>query len=360
MIVCVIAALGGMYQWAQPVHAQNGEEGDGEIHTLPVQGNIWMLVGAGGNITASIGVDGILLVDAGNARMSEKVIEALDHLNKLVMATAMPPTPCVGVRCPLGPGSGGYNQWGWASPSRDAVISSLAAPKPIRYIVNTSIGSEYTGGNEAVSSAGETLTGSNVARELGARAAQIWAHDAILGRMQSDPKIPEGAWPTDTYYDRLKYKWSESFNGEGIELHHVPAASTDGDTIVFFRYSDVISAGPIYSTVSYPEISVDKGGSIQGVIDGLNKIIDLSFPLARLQGGTYIIPGHGRLSDEGDVVNYRNMVVKLRDRIQDLAGKGMTLEQVKAAKPTLDYDGQYGSPNAFIEGAYRSLKNASK
>jgi glyoxylase-like metal-dependent hydrolase (beta-lactamase superfamily II) len=148
-----------------------------------------------------------------------------------------------------------------------------------------------------------------------------------------------------------------------VILYHAPAANTDGDSIVFFRRSDVISAGNLFSTVSYPVIDVAKGGSIEGVINGLNQILDLAVAEYRGQGGTYVIPGHGRLADTADVASYRNMMVMVRDRIQDLISKGMTLEQVKAAKPTMDFDGRYGSNSGswttamFIDAVYKSLKD---
>ena len=126
-------------------------------------------------------------------------------------------------------------------------------------------------------------------------------------------------------------------------VYHAPKANTDGDSLVFFRHSEVISAGDLFSTVSYPVIDVEKGGSIQGVIDGLNRILDLAVAEYRGQGGTWVIPGRGRLSDTADVASYRNMVTMIRDRLKDLIGKGMTLEQVKAARPTMDFDGRYGS-----------------
>ena len=172
---------------------------------------------------------------------------------------------------------------------------------------------------------------------------------------------PEAAWPTDTYFDEL-HKLPEFFNGEGVIVYHAPAANTDGDSLVFFRRSDVISAGNIFSTVSYPVIDVENGGGIKGVIDGLNKILDLAVAEYRSQGGTYIIPSRGRLSDTADVASYRNMLVMVRDRVQDLIGKGMTLEQVKAARPTMDFDGRYGSNTGswttamFIDAVYKSLK----
>ena len=167
--------------------------------------------------------------------------------------------------------------------------------------------------------------------------------------------------PTDSYFDELN-KLPAFVNGEPVILYYAPAANTDGDSIVFFRRSDVISAGNIFSTVSYPIIDVEKGGTIQGVIDGLNKILDLAVAEYRGQGGTYIIPGRGRLSDTADVASYRNMVVMIRDRVQDLIDKGMTLEQVKAAKPTMDFDGRYGSntgawtTSMFVEAVFKTLQ----
>ena len=146
-------------------------------------------------------------------------------------------------------------------------------------------------------------------------------------------------------------------------VYYAPAANTDGDSFVFFRRSDVIAAGNIFSTVSYPVIDVDKGGSVDGVIDGLNQILDMAFGEYRSQGGTWIVPSHGRLSDTADVASYRNMVVVIRDRVQDLIDKGQTLEQVKAARLSLDFDGRYGSTTGewttdmFIEAVYRSLQN---
>jgi hypothetical protein len=173
--------------------------------------------------------------------------------------------------------------------------------------------------------------------------------------------MPAAAWPTDTYFDEF-HKLPEYFNGEAVIVYHAPAATTDGDSMVFFRHSEVISAGNLFSTVSYPLIEVDKGGSIDGVIAGLNKILDLAVAEYRAQGGTWIIPGRGRLSDTADVASYRNMVTIIRDRVRDLKRKGMTLAQVKAARPTMDFDGRYGSTTGswttdmFVEAVYSSLQ----
>jgi hypothetical protein len=193
----------------------------------------------------------------------------------------------------------------------------------------------------------------------------VIAHENVLTRMSAPAgqatSMPVAAWPTDTYFDEL-HKLPNFVNGEAVIVYHAPAATTDGDSLVFFRHSEVISAGNIFSTVSYPVIDVEKGGSVQGVIAGLNKILDLAVAEYRSQGGTLIIPGRGRLSDTADVASYRNMVVMIQDRIQAMVDKNMTLAQVRAAKPTMDFDGRYGSNSGpwttdmFIEAVYRSIK----
>jgi cyclase len=300
-------------------YAQQNSE-NAELHILPVQGNIYMLVGAGGNITLSIGKDGILLVDTGLPQMSDKVLEAVRKLSD----------------------------------------------KPIRYIINTHVHADHTGGNEKIAKAGSTIAGGNVVGDIGASAQQgatVIAHQAVLDRMSgptgSQPAMPSAAWPTDTYNAAEKELF---FNGEAIQMFHVPAAHTDGDTIVFFRRSDVVSAGDLFVTTSYPIIDIDRGGNIQGVVKALNTILDITIPAEKQEGGTYVIPGHGRLCDEADVVEYRDMTTIIRDRIQDMVKRGMTLEQVKAAKPTRDYDPRYGADTGFwttdkfVEAVYKSFK----
>jgi len=324
-----------------------------------VQGNIYMLVADGTNITVSLGEDGVLLVNTGTAQMSDKILAAI---NQLATAVAAPATTnkCAGSNCP--------GSWGWSSPYMNTIISSPAPPKLLRFIINTSAAADHVGGNAKVATAGFFPRGGGFGGAIpnAGRAASIIAHENVLNRMSAPAgkaaPTPASAWPSDTYFDEFN-KLPSYFNGEAVILYHEPAANTDGDSIVFFRRSDVISAGNVFSTVSYPIIDVDKGGSIQGVIDGLNQILDLAVAEYRGQGGTYIIPGRGRLSDTADVASYRNMTVMVRDRIQDLIAKGMTLEQVKAAKPTMDFDGRYGSNTGswttamFIEAVYKSLKD---
>jgi glyoxylase-like metal-dependent hydrolase (beta-lactamase superfamily II) len=291
-----------------------------EIHILPVRGNVYMLVGAGGNITVQAGEDGVLLVDAGLAQMSEKVLAAIRTLSD----------------------------------------------KPIRYVIDTHIHADHTGGNQALARAGSTIAGGNVVGDIGTSAgnqAAVLAFQSVLDRMSTttDPKqaVPQGMWPTETYTTPERKLF---FNGEGIEMIHEPAAHTDGDTLVFFRRSDVISAGDIFVTNRYPIVDLERGGNIQGIIAGLNRIIALAIPADLQEGGTLVIPGHGRLCDVADVVFYQEMVTIIRDRIADMIAKGMTLEQVKAARPTRDYDGRYGATSGFwttdkfVEAVYRSLR----
>ena len=334
---------------------------DGEVHILPVQGNIYMLVADGTNIAVSVGPDGVMLVNTGPEHMAETVLETVNELSRSIVA-APAPNLCSGANCPRIP-------YGWSSPFINTIISSPAPPRPIRYIMNTNASADLTGGNQLMAEAGYFPRGGGNAgavAEIG-QTASVIAHENVLGMMSAptgdEAPTPVEAWPTDTYFDEF-YKLSEYFNGEAIIAYHQPAATTDGDSIVFFRRSEVIHAGDVFSTVSYPKIDLDNGGSIQGVIDGLNSILDLAVAEYRSQGGTWVIPSHGRLSDTADVASYRNMVTMVRDRIRSMANSGMTLDQIIAANPTMDFDGRYGSTtgswttNDFIGAVYQSLAEA--
>ncbi len=333
---------------------------DGQVHVMPVQGNVYMLIADGTNITASVGRDGIAVVNTGTTQMSDKVLTAL---NELAKAAVNPPATntCFGANCPGMPS--------WSSPYFNTVVASPRPARPIRYVINTSAASEHVGGNEKLAAAasfrragGEAGFG-GATRSLG-ESATIVAHEGVLSAMTTPtgttPALPEAACPVDTFFDEF-HTLSEYVNGEPVVLYHAPAANTDGDSFVFFRHSEVISAGNLFSTVSYPLIDTARGGTIQGVIDGLNQILDLAVAEYRSQGGTWIVPGRGRLSDTADVASYRNMLVMIRDRIRDLKSKGMTLAQVKAARPTLDFDGRYGSTTGawttemFVDAVYRTL-----
>ncbi len=334
---------------------------DGQVHVLPVQGNIYMLVADGTNITASIGRDGIAVVNTGAAQMSDKVLTALNELARAVVNPATT-NACFGANCPGVPG--------WSSPFFNAVIASPRPAPGMRYVINTSAAPEHVGGNEKLAAAatfkraGGAAGFGGAARDLGT-SATIVAHDGVLAALSTPagrtPAAPTAAWPSDTFFDEF-HKLSEYVNGEPVILYSAPAANTDGDSFVFFRHSEVISAGNLMSTVSYPLIDADKGGSIQGVIDGLNSILDIAVAEYRAQGGTWVVPGRGRLSDTADVASYRNMLVVIRDRVRDLKQKGRTLEQVRAARPTLDFDGRYGATTGpwttdmFVSAVYRTLQ----
>jgi glyoxylase-like metal-dependent hydrolase (beta-lactamase superfamily II) len=352
--IVVTLALAAALAPAVMLSAQ--QQAGGGIQVLPVQGNIYLLAGAGGNISISTGYDGTMLIDAGRADMAEAVLSNLEQIATLVQMPFFPLAPCVGPRCPGGAGTGAYTGGGWwTSQAVNGTIHSPGSLKPLRYIVNTSDDVEHTGGNAALRAVGVTFTGGNVARGAGGEGvgAEVWAHEAVLNHMVGT-KVRLENHPQMTYFTP-KYKWNGFFNGEGVELIHVPAASTDGDTIVYFRYSDVISTGDVLAMDRYPNIRIDRGGTIAGTLNGLNRILEMAVAQNKSQGGTYIVPGHGRIADIGDVANYRNMVIRVHDRIQDLMKSGQTLAQIKAARPTLDFDGMYGSPDAFVEAVYRSL-----
>jgi glyoxylase-like metal-dependent hydrolase (beta-lactamase superfamily II) len=304
---------------AQPWPPVLSTPAPGDIEVVPVQGNVYMLVGAGANITVQSGRQGILLVDTGIASMSGKVLAALKSISS----------------------------------------------KPLRYIVNTSHATDHVGGNATIS-----VTGKVPYRRAGdvqdddafvASRASVIAFVTVLSRMtaptgQVSP-TPPAAWPDETYSTPIK---RISYNDEAVVITHVPA-STDGNSIVLFRESDVVSAGDLLDLTGYPVIDIAAGGSIHAIVAGLNRLIEITVPAGYAQGGTMVIPGHGRLADHADVAYYRDMVAIIRDRIRDMAARKMTLAQVKAARPTREYDPRYGkntgpwTTDMFVEAAYRSL-----
>ncbi len=295
---------------------------EGHLTTLHVQGNVYMIHGLGGNVAVQIGDEGVLIVNTGLEQNSAKLIAALHKLSD----------------------------------------------KPLQYIINTCVHPDQAGGNEAVRKIGVTITGANVTGDIAdaGQGAQIVAHENVLDRMSAPTgqkaAAPAGAWPTDTYVSGQKEVF---FNEEPVIARWQPAAHTDGDSLVIFRRSDVVAAGDIFNMDSYPFIDVERGGGIQGEIDALNNIVDIAIPKHEEEGGTYIIPGHGRITDEFDVVEYRDMVTIVRDRVQNAIKKGMTLEQVKTAGFTKDYDARWsakdgpGTADNFVSSIYRSLVAAA-
>jgi cyclase len=292
------------------------------VTTFHVQGNVYMIQGLGGNVAVQTGDTGVLVVNTGLEQNAAKLLAAIRRLSD----------------------------------------------KPLQYIINTCAHPDQTGGNEVIRKAGVTITGANVTGDIAdaGQGAQIIAHENVLNRMSAPTgkksAAPADAWPTDTYVTGQKEVF---FNEEPVIARWQPAAHTDGDSLVIFRRSDVVVTGDIFNTDSYPFIDVGKGGSIQGEIDALNNIIDIAVPKHEEEGGTYIIPGHGRICDEFDVVEYRDMVTIVRDRVQNAIKKGMTLEQVKAAGFTKDYDARWsakdgpGTADNFVTSVYKSLAAAA-
>jgi glyoxylase-like metal-dependent hydrolase (beta-lactamase superfamily II) len=240
---------------------------------------------------------------------------------------------------------------------------SPTPPRPIQYVVDTTSDLDHVSGNARVGAAGTTFAGGpgfNEARGSVASAAQAaasFAHENVLLRLSAPGSgdLGAGSLPSESYLTDLK----QYFNGEGIHMIHMPAAHTDGDSVVHFRGSDVIATGDIFVTTTYPVIDLERGGSIDGIIAALNQLLDMIISEYQTEGGTMIVPGHGRLSDAADVGTYRDMVTIIRNRIKDMADRGMTLEQVKAARPTKDYDPRYDTPgwtkDQFVEAVYKSL-----
>ena len=302
-LVLTLAAAGALYE--RPGRSQTAPTNldSVEIQTIHVQGNVYMLVGAGGNMTVQVGNDGVLVVDTQYEQLAPKLVAAIRKLSE----------------------------------------------KPIVWMVNTAVDADHVGGNDALP---------KLANAAGRQNVRIIAHENVVNRMSAAPRgaepvVPDKLWPNDEYFLPQK---DFSFNGEAVVVSHMPAAHTDGDSIVFFRSSNVLSVGDIFMPARYPVIDLQKGGSVQGLVNALNRILQITVPLKYQEGGTYVIPGHGRICDEADVVEYRDMVTIIRDRVQDLIKKGLTLDQVKAAKPTRDYDPEYGGPNdTFLEAVYRSL-----
>jgi len=287
------------------------------IEIVHVQKNIYMLVGGGANVTVQIGDEGVFLVDAGGPGQGDKIVAAVRHLTR----------------------------------------------KPLRFLVNTGAGADRIGGNAAIVAAAGGLTGpvADAAGRSENTGILTVAHENTVSWMTAGSPglapLSGDALPLQTFVEAKKDFYA---NGEAVLILHQPDARTDGDVIVFFRGTDVISTGDLFRTDSYPVIDPAKGGTIQGELDALNVLLDLAVPERNQMGGTRVVPGHGWVCNEADVLEYRDMLTIIRDRVRDMVKQNMTLEQVKAAHPTLEYDGIYGgnkemTGNRLLEVIYHDL-----
>jgi len=292
---------------------------DSSLDVVKVRKNFYMIAGAGGNIGVQIGSDGVVLVNAGTAAASEKVLAALKQLTDL----------------------------------------------PIRYIINVDGGADFVGGNEKLAKAGYTIFTNALGNPAALQAmtgggASILSHDSVLRRMAAaKPPYPANAQPNEAFFTPRK---AIRMNDEGLEILYQPAAHSNADSFVLFRSSDVVVTGDVIDMTRFPVIDLANGGSIQGEVDALDKLIDLTIaptPFIYKDVGTYVIPGHGRLCEQMEVVDYRDMVVLVRDVVADLMKQGKTLDEIKAARPALPYETRYGTQagvtNSFVEAIYKSL-----
>lgn len=288
-----------------------------QVETLHVQGKVYLVAGAGGNIAVQTGDDGVLMVDTGYEQMSGKVLAAIQKLSD----------------------------------------------KTLRTIINTTLMDSHTGANAVFVKVGRI---NQAGPGLGGRPneAELWGHANLLSLMTEigEDKIAVGRWPPKVFSTRQRDFHS---NDEPVVMLHVPNAVTEGDTMVWFRKSDVIVSGELLNLASFPRIDLAHGGSINGVIEGLNMLLEIMVPKHNQEGGTMVIPGYGRIGDEHDVLEYRDMVTIIRDRVKAAVGKRMTLQQVKALKPTAtyEYEPRFNRDPAwtaemFVEAIYRSLSEA--
>jgi cyclase len=317
-----LVAIALLFWVGVAAQAQNGD-----LDVVQLRPNFYVIGGAGGNIVVQLGPEGVILVDSGSTERSDQVLAAIRRLTDL----------------------------------------------PIRYIINTSMDADHTGGNEKLAKAGLSILpgavvagaglGDDVVSNFGR--ASVLAHENVLGRMSAptgrQSPVASGLWPTKTF---AYHQYSMYLNGEGIQVIHQPAAHTDGDTIVFFRRGDVIATGDIIDTIRWPVIDTKRGGTVQGELDALNRLMDMTvynLPLQWKADRTFLVPGHGHVYDKLDLLEYRDAVTIVRDRVQDLIDEGKTLAQVKAANPTLGYRSQYGADSGpwttdmFVEVIYNEL-----
>ena len=316
-LIALCLLLGGGQRTHGLLAQQRPAAANAALETIQIRPNVYVVFGAGSNVTVHVGEDGVILVDSGATPMADKLLEAVKAITK----------------------------------------------QPIRMIINTNADADHVGGNDKVGAAGIAINPDSFSDE---EHATVLAHENVLLRM-STPKgnetpFPVDMWPNETFTSKLR---SMYLNDDAIQVIRQIGAHTDGDTMVHFRRADVIVTGDVIDLRQFPVIDPAKGGSIQGELEALNHLLDLTvpaMPLVLKPGRTLLVPGHGRVSDYGELVEYRDMVTVIKDIIQDMITRGMTLEQVKAANPTAGYRRRYGADSGpwttdmFVEAIYNGLK----
>jgi cyclase len=270
-LISVSAALALLSLPAQS-SAQQQDFSKVEIKTTKLGGNLYMLEGQGGTIGALVGPDGVFMVDSQFAPLTEKIVAAIKQLTD----------------------------------------------RPIRFLVNTHQHGDHTGGNENFAKLGATLL----------------SRDELRARLSKPPAGGRGAPPAPAALPMLTYRSPVTIhmNGEEVRLLAVPVAHTDGDTMIRFMTADAIFTGDFYRSIQYPNIDRANGGSLKGMIDGLQMIVDEASPT------TKIVPGHGPVVDEAAVVAHRAMLIAVRDKIAPMVKQGRTEADVIAAKPLAEFD----------------------
>ena len=317
LIALVIVVAGGHSAHSLPAQPRPAAA-QGALETIQIRANVYVIFGAGGNIAVHVGEDGLILVDSGSTAMADTVLDAVKAISR----------------------------------------------QPIRMIIDTSADADHVGGNDTVGSAGIPINPDSFSDEP---RATVLSHEKVLTRMSAprgnESVFPVDMWPTETYTSKFR---SMYINDDAIQVIRRVGAHSDGDSMVHFRRADVVVTGDIVDLRHFPDINPAKGGSIQGELEALNGLLDIvvpAMPLVLKPGRTLVVPGHGRVSDYGEIVEYRDMVTVIRDIIQDMIARGMTLEQVKAANPTAGYRRRYGADSGpwttdmFVEAIYNGLKN---
>jgi glyoxylase-like metal-dependent hydrolase (beta-lactamase superfamily II) len=317
--VALVLTMSGGYIPTRVAAQQHPSTTRAGLESIQIRPNVHVIFGAGGNVTVHSGDDGLVVVDSGSTEMAASLLDAIK------------------------------------------AISS----RPIRVLINTGADLDHVGGNAVIGGAGVGLSpdpfsdGSH---------ATVLAHENVLRRLSAlgsngaESPYPAKMLPNDTFTSRYR---SMYVNDDAVQVIRQTGAHSDSDVMVLFRRADVIATGDVIDLRQFPVIDPAKGGSIHGELEALNRLLTElvvpNMPLVLKSGRTLVVPGHGYISDYGEVVEYRDMVTVIKDTIQDLIDKGGTLEQVKAANPTKGYRARYGSDTGdwttdrFVEAVYKGL-----